>query len=154
MNSENESKVLTAAKALKLRDIQLFEARFDRPKPVFSTEQPAAHQERMRGVQYVMGDAELEDGKSHKIVQFIVHLGTRVVSDVPNGEPDVYFRIEAKFLVEYEMTSAIDEDAIKAFADFNAVHNAWPFWRQHVYDIVQRSRLPHLDIPLFPGIGS
>lgn len=154
MNSESESQLLTAAQALKLRDIQLFEASFDRPTTVFSAEQPAARQEHLRGVQYVMGDTELEDGKPHKILQFLVHLGTRVVSDVPDGEPDVYFRIEAKFLVEYEMTSALGEDAIKAFADYNAVHNAWPFWRQHVYDIVQRARLPHLEIPLFPGIRS
>lgn len=154
MNSESESRILNAAQALKLRDIQLFEAWFDRPKAVFSAEQPAARQEHLRGVQYVIGDTELEDGKSYKILQFLVHLGTRVVNDVPDGEADVYFRIEAKFLVEYEMTSALEEDAIKAFADYNAVHNAWPFWRQHVYDIVQRSRLPHLDIPLFPGIKS
>jgi hypothetical protein len=154
MNSENETRLLAAAQALKLRDIQLFEAFFDRPTTVFSSEQPAARQEHLRGVQYVMGDAQLEDGESHKILQFLVHLGTRVVNDATDAEPDVYFRIEAKFLVEYEMTSALEEDAIKAFADYNAVHNAWPFWRQHVYDIVQRSRLPHLDIPLFPGIRS
>lgn len=154
MNSENESRLLTAAQALKLRDIQLFDALFDRPTTVFSAEQPAARQEHLHGVQYVMGNAELEDGKPHTIVQFLVHLGTRVVSDVAEGEPDIYFRIEAKFLVEYEMTSTLEEDAIKAFAEYNAVHNAWPFWRQHVYDIVQRSRLPHLDVPLFPGIRS
>lgn len=152
MNPESEAKLITAAQALKLRDIQLFDAIFDRPVQIFDAEHPAALQEHMRGVQYVLGDAQFEDGKSHKIVQFMVHLGTRVVGDVKASEPPVYFRIEAKFLVEYEITGQLDEDKIKAFADFNAVHNVWPFWRQHVYDVVQRSRLPHMDIPLFPGI--
>lgn len=152
MNSESEDKVIAATQSLRLRDIQLFESTFDRPEQIFDAEHPAARQEHMRGVQYVLGDMQLEDGELRKIVQFLVHLGTRVVADAEGSEPLVYFRIEAKFLVEYEMTGSLDEDKIKAFADYNAVHNAWPFWRQHVYDIVQRSRLPHLDVPLFPGV--
>lgn len=152
MNSESEDKVIAATQSLKLRDIKLFESNFNRPVQIFDAEHPAARQERMRGVQYVLGDVQLEDGELHKVVQFLVHFGTRVVADVEGSEPLVYFQIEAKFLVEYEITGQLDEDKIKAFADYNAVHNAWPFWRQHVYDIVQRSRLPHMDIPLFPGI--
>ncbi|MEO8460730.1 MAG: hypothetical protein ABI451_09395, partial [Dokdonella sp.] len=66
-------------------------------------------------------------------------------------EPAIYFLIEAAFLVEYDVTGALEEDAIAAFANFNAVHNVWPFWRQHVFDIVQRARLPQLEIPLFSG---
>jgi hypothetical protein len=151
MNPESEAKLITAAQSLKLRDIQLVDAIFDRQVQIFDTEHPAARQEHLRGVQYVLGDAQLEDGELHKMVQFMVHLGTRVVGEVEESEPSVYFRIEAKFLVEYEITGPLDEDKIKAFADYNAVHNVWPFWRQHVFDIVQRGRLPRLDIPLFAG---
>lgn len=151
MNSDDEKRLVRAPESLKLRDIQLYNALFVRPEAMFAEEQPAARQEHLRGVQYVAGDIE-QDGQQRKILQFLVHLGTRVVKDVPDEEPPIFFRIEATFLIEYEMVAPLDEDAVKAFADYNAVHNAWPFWRQHVYDIVQRARLPHLDIPLFPGI--
>jgi preprotein translocase subunit SecB len=52
------------------------------------------------------------------------------------------------------MTGELDEKALATFANLNGVHNVWPFWRQHVYDIVQRARLPQLDIPLFAGSPS
>ncbi|TAN04141.1 MAG: hypothetical protein EPN40_00265 [Rhodanobacteraceae bacterium] len=87
-------------------------------------------------------------------MQFFVRLGTRVVKDVADENPPVYFVIEATFLVEYEMVAPLGEDALKTFADFNAIHNVWPFWRQHVYDVVQRARLPHVDVPLFAGTPS
>ena len=153
MNSEEEKCLVRAPASLKLRDIQLFDARFDRPVRISVEEQPPARQEYMRGVQYVAGDVEL-DGQQHKILQFMVRLGTRVVKDVADEDPPVFFVIEATYLIEYEMTAPLDEETIKAFADYNAVHNAWPFWRQHVYDVVERARLPHLDIPLFSGINS
>lgn len=153
MNPDEEQCLLRAPASLKLRDIQLFNALFERPVPAFAEERAAARQEHMQGVQYVVGDVDL-DGQQRKILQFRVRLGTRVVKDVADEEPPVLFVIEATFLIEYEMAAPLDEDTIKAFADYNAVHNAWPFWRQHVYDVVQRARLPHLEIPLFSGIKS
>lgn len=102
----------------------------------------------MREVKYLLGDAEF-GGKTHKILQVIVTLGVRVVADKDGDDPAVCFLIEADFLVEFEMSSDLDEKAVEAFANFNATHNAWPFWRQHVYDVVQRGRLPHIDIPLY-----
>jgi hypothetical protein len=45
-----------------------------------------------------------------------------------------------------------DVTCIKIFAELNSVHNVWPFWRQHVFDIVSRARLPHLNVPLFSGV--
>ncbi len=151
MNGEEKSQVLGAADALKLRDIQLFEARFERPTKAIETGNVQARQEHMRGVAYVIGDVDLE-GQTHRLLQITVHLGTRVVEERTEPDPPVYFLIEASFLVEYEVTGLLEDDAIAAFANYNAVHNAWPFWRQHVYDIVQRGRLPPLEIPLFSGI--
>ncbi|MBL0039624.1 MAG: hypothetical protein IPP28_00945 [Xanthomonadales bacterium] len=72
-------------------------------------------------------------------------------SEPGREDPNAIFIIEADFLVNYEIKSEIDEECIKAFADNNAAHNVWPFWRQHVFDTISRARLPHLDIPLFLG---
>jgi hypothetical protein len=70
-------------------------------------------------------------------------------------DPPVYFEIEADFLIEYDVRGEPSNEAIKLFAEFadlNSVHNVWPFWRQHVFDIVSRARLPHLNVPLFSGV--
>lgn len=152
MNSEQEGGIHAAASCLKLRDIQLYTSHFDRPTKVVAGEDVHARQEHLRAVRYARGKAQV-DGAEADILQITVTLGTRVVADNEESEP-VYFVIESEFLVEYLITDEISDDALKAFAHFNGVHNAWPFWRQHVYDIVQRARLPHLDIPLFPGMRS
>jgi hypothetical protein len=153
MNNEQASHVAEAVRCLRLRDIQLFNCRFDRPTLVFPEAEPTARQEHMRGVRFIAGEAELE-GRTVKVLQILVKLGTRVVADVQSDDPEVYFLIEAEFQVEYEMTGELDEKALATFANLNGVHNVWPFWRQHVYDIVQRARLPQLDIPLFAGSPS
>jgi preprotein translocase subunit SecB len=88
-----------------------------------------------------------------KSVQVLVSLGTRVVeAGAEHGdEAALLFMIEADYLVEYRIKSELSGDAAKAFAHFNGVHNVWPFWRQHVFTMVEQGRLPHIDIPLFTG---
>jgi preprotein translocase subunit SecB len=151
MNGEEKALIIAAGKALKLRDVQLHECKFERPSAIESSEDVKARQEHMRGVRFAIGEAEIGD-KSQKLLQVLVRLGTRVVSDTDAKDPEIDFVIEAEFLIEYEMTESLEDVTIGAFANHNAVHNVWPFWRQHVYDIVQRARIPHLDIPLYAGI--
>jgi preprotein translocase subunit SecB len=135
-----------AINCLSLNDIVLFSARFERgdlKAPVDEGTQQYKQQ--------VNHNLCRRDGSkgSPDLLQVMVTLGTRVVAgagDESDG-PEI-FRIEADFLAEYEVTRCPSEDAAKAFAEYNAVHNVWPFWRQHVFDVVQRGRLPQLDIPL------
>lgn len=153
MNGEEKEQIITAGKALRLRDVQLHECKFERPLAIEVQADIKARQEHMRGVRFAVGEADI-DGKSHKLLQVLVKLGTRVVAENDAKDQEIFFVIEAEFLVEYEMTEALEDSTIGAFANHNAVHNVWPFWRQHVYDTVQRARLPHLDIPLYAGITS
>lgn len=154
MNGEQEKQVREVTRCVKLRDIQLFRSRFERPVQLVAGEEPLARQETLRGVRYVLGEAKL-DGRTTKVLQILVKLGTRVVAETESGsgetDPTVFFLIEAEFQVEYELSEELDEKALATFANLNGVHNVWPFWRQHVYDIVQRARLPQLEIPLFAG---
>lgn len=89
-------------------------------------------------------------------MQCSVHLGTRLVAtddEEADSDAPVYVEIQAEYRVTYEITvKDLGEDAMKAFAEFNVIHNVWPFWRQHVFDLVQRGGLPKLDVPLFAGI--
>jgi hypothetical protein len=108
-----------------------------------------AHERVKRSVQFTRGAADENHGKPETL-QVVIGPGIRITG-IGGEEPPVYVEIEADFLTDYEITSAVSEDAIKAFASFSAVHNVWPFWRQHVFDVVQRARLQQIQIPLFSG---
>jgi len=138
-----------AASALKLKDITLYGSKFERGK-YDGTE---GMQEEKKGTHFNKSTIETDDNEQ-ELLEVLVLLGIRVVSpetDEESENPLFAFLIEAEYIVEYEIIDDLPEDAIKAFAEFNAVHNAWPFWRQHVYDIVQKAGLPKLDVPLFTG---
>lgn len=154
MNADEEAGVLEALKHLRLKDIMLATSRFQRPSDELVAEGEKLLQQHKRAVGFSVGSVvEAEEEIEKRVFQVLVHLGTRVVSDsIEQSEAAPHFEIEAEFLVLYEMTGDIEEAALTAFANFNAVHNAWPFWRQHVFDIVQRGRLPQLEIPLFSGV--
>src|SRR3546814_16827182 len=107
------------------------------------------HQAHKRVVEYQIIEVDSE-GASERQLQVLVELGVRISSDAPDGvDAPIHVQIEAEFVVVYEVLDDIDETSISQFANFNAVHNVWPFWRQHVFDIVQRGRLPQIEVPLF-----
>ena len=152
MESAHLELIEQAIGALKVRDILLYSARLARPTP------PPAHtgkfdatQLQKRSVKYVVGDGEIRESGTVKLLQVYVNLEIKVTG-LEAENPPVYFEIEAEFQVEYEMSFELSEAAIKAFADINSVHNVWPFWRQHVFDAVARGRLPPLEVPLFTGV--
>lgn len=149
MNEEQQNLIKRAIAGLKLKDIFLYQSRFMRPEEPSANQTQGLKQDK-KGSQFVV-EADPEND-SKKLFRVLVTLGTRIVNekeDEDEEDVEVYFYIEADFVVEYELLHEVDEDALKVFADYNSIHNVWPFWRQHVFDIVQRSRLPHLDIPLF-----
>ncbi|MEJ1249584.1 hypothetical protein [Denitratimonas tolerans] len=152
MTPEQKENLKAATPKLKILDVVLVRSAFTR-----ATEEPTAPgkawQQHKRGVQYGITDSS--EGNAREL-HVLVQLGTRVLlSEAAEGlEGVVQFEIEADFVVRYQIAGGLDESALDVFANFNSVHNVWPFWRQHVYDIVQRARLPHLEIPLFSGSKS
>lgn len=151
MKAEHRELIEQAISALTLRDIMLYESAFRRPSPPpTDTNSIEAKQETKRQVKFVIGSAIEDGGVNIKLLQVFVELGVRV-SGLQEQDPPVYFEIEADFMVEYQIKSDVSQDAIKAFADLNSVHNVWPFWRQHIFDVTSRARLPHLEVPLFSG---
>jgi preprotein translocase subunit SecB len=152
MKAEHRDLIGQAIAALTLRDVMLHECSFKRPAPppTQSTDLEA-RQLLKRQVKFVIGNAPVDDDLSIRLLQVVVELGVRVTG-AEEQNPPIYFEIEADFMVEYEIKSEVSEEALKLFADINSVHNVWPFWRQHVFDVVSRGRLPHLDVPLFSGL--
>mgnify|MGYP000296263293 CR=1 FL=1 len=154
MNEEHREHLRKAASSLKLLDIYLLDARFTRPAAdLVSTWDGKGVQQGKRGVKFVRADAVHQD-RNIPVIEFQVELGYRVVTDAEASEPVVVFEIEARYTVVYECAAEVANDVVSSFAQLNAVHIVWPFWRQHVFDIVQRSRLPHLEVPLLAGIAS
>lgn len=152
MKPEHRDLIGQAIAALKLRDIMLHESSFKRPAPPpTDSDGIQARQLSKRQVKFVVGDAPIDEEHTLRLLQVVVELGIRVTAAEETSAP-VYFGIEADFTVEYEIASEVSEEAIKLFADINSVHNVWPFWRQHVFDVVSRGRLPHLEIPLFSDL--
>lgn len=143
----NAELLMVAAKALRLGAIVLYDAHFSRGKEPEG--EPQLKLQHKRAVRFVHNrtqpDAEFADH-----LQVGVRLGYRVVQDT-DGDAPMVFEIEAEFVVDYGCDKALADEAVKAFAELNCVHIVWPFWRQHVFDIVARANLPPFEVPLLSG---
>lgn len=154
MTEDNKALIAQAVPKLKLQDIILYESRFHRPSQPAENDGTDAQQQNKRGVMIEIG--EVRNGEQQKkILSVKICLGIRL-TEIPKktkkAAPKIYVEIEADYVVSYEMLADLNEKHIKAFAEFNAVHNVWPFWRQHVFDVVQRGKLPQMEVPLFSGV--
>lgn len=64
-------------------------------------------------------------------------------------------RLQAEIRATFELSYAIpDEESfspeeLEAFAEGNAVFNAWPYWRELVQASLARMSLPPLTLPVF-----
>ncbi|MGH8162265.1 MAG: hypothetical protein ACRESR_09030 [Gammaproteobacteria bacterium] len=150
MKAEDKKLIRLASKSLSLNDIVLLASRFERPSSPPEDPEEELLRQYKRGVGYsaVSGDEGSADRGSLNVT---VGLGTRLVRQTEKSKKAsevVAVLIEAEYLITYGMTDDIPDKAIEVFAKYNAVHNVWPFWRHHVFDICQRARLPDLKVPL------
>lgn len=151
MTEKTHELIQSAAQVLRVTDIVLYSSRLDRPSPMPTDDDFEVVQQHRRNTRYGLVNSFSDETSYESDLVVLVELGARLVGSESDEseDPPVYVEIEAEFLVEYAMSASLDDSAIKAFARHNSVHNVWPFWRQHVFDIVQRGRLPSVEIPLF-----
>lgn len=151
MSNENSKLLIHAAKHLKLRDIVLDGSDFKRPNQI-PEGNPGLNlvQQDMRGGEFVVA-GQIDESGSPKTLRVRVTLGVRIATE--EDDPKIFVLIEASYVVVYDITGDLDGEHLKAFAEYNVFHNVWPFWRQHVFDIVSRGKLPQIEIPLFAGIS-
>jgi hypothetical protein len=64
-----------------------------------------------------------------------------------DGEP---YSLVARFRLEYSLDGSLEPSAEQAdnFAHWNAVFNAWPYWREYLSSTLNRSRLPQFVAPV------
>jgi len=139
---------------IKLKDILLNKSNFEFPGKGDLEKLEDVRIQNKKDIKYTLQDTELESGEKDISLYVYVNLGVRVAGKNEQQEEETVFYIEAEYLAIYHVKEKIENPAIEAFAEFNSVHNVWPFWRQNVFDIVSRAKLPHIDIPLFTGADS
>jgi hypothetical protein len=74
---------------------------------------------------------------------------TMEVRSADDEEPQA--EIQATFELSYEIPDeeSFSSEELEAFAEVNAVFNAWPYWRELVQASLVRMSLPPLTLPVF-----
>lgn len=147
----DKTRIAQAAQYLKLKSITLFECNLKRFQEL--SEQKTLGQQIKKGVRGTVG--EVTDGDRHfQLFRVFIELGVRFI-ELPGQDEqpaNPLFQIEAIFQVDYELTDEVDQAALHEFANYNAVHNAWPFWRQFVFSTAHQAGLPCPEIPLLTDL--
>jgi len=149
-----------AIKKMELLDIYLNESKLSRDKD-FDSGAPAQdlrQQNKLAVEADILGTEDNPDDQSG-LLRALVTVGLRFVSspdqndDKANEKPAVRAEIEAKFCALYRYSEEMTDDEIAEFLRFNAVHNVWPFWREHALRVSAESKLPRPSIPLMRPKG-
>jgi hypothetical protein len=142
--------IAAASAKLDLLDIALDECSLARDPDLDPLAMPV-HFRQQRSVAYKIEELEYQQDQAVlSILRAYISLGSRAVpeTDEHDGSVKPYFEIRATFRADYEVKDKLTERQIAEFCEHNAVHNVWPFWRAHVFQILKAAELPPLRIPL------
>ncbi len=135
-----------AADALELVDIHLYSSSISRFEEIFADDYP----EDMKQQNKLSVSAEVlasEGGKT--IINVKAAFGLRFVLLADDQEEQVLAEIESTFIAKYLQANEVEEQALEEFIKFNAIHNVWPFWREHAFRMSAEANLPKPLIPFF-----
>jgi len=135
--------------AAEIESIRLLEARVAHVAQIkrAAAEQLSVPQRRLAINVSRSGSAELEQKTAvHAIVRF-----TLEAREAGKKEAKPAFRVAASFELVYKIPPDLDpsRQELRAFAETNAVFNAWPYWREFAQSMTARMNLPPLTLPLF-----
>lgn len=101
-----------------------------------------------------------EGHKQGNVLRALVTAGARFVAKDHSGEPPseagaqkVLAELEASFCAVYRYDIELTDDELGEFLRFNAVHNVWPFWREHALRMAAEAKLHRPSIPLMKPKG-
>ena len=152
----NAELIKEAADSLSLADIYLLDFKFEPHKeyyPSFVFEETDSITQEKKEVKCKKAVVSDEEGEK-ELLMIEALLGIRVSEKKDEEDINPIFSIEAKFRAEYVITDKeVSIDALKEFSKYNGLHSIWPFWRQFVYDMMPRLRLPIPEVPLRPPLS-
>lgn len=136
------SRVLAAD--IQIVNIELLGAHFERtddddPVPSFVNEPPKPPE---LGISRPDWKHDVEAGKLGCIFTFVTSF-----PDKHDAEP---YELIARFRLTYSLTPDIElaESDVNQFVHWNAVFNAWPYWREYLTSTVNRAGLPRFTAPV------
>jgi preprotein translocase subunit SecB len=91
---------------------------------------------------------QVEGPTTQLLIEVSFRLTGSKKEDTSKNKTVVY--VECTFEVSYQLHPEFTPSAeqIKAFKDGNAIFNCWPYCRQYVQDMIQRTGYPSLILPL------
>ncbi len=146
------NRIQTAQKliaAAEIQSISLLEAKLARelrPRKETSNSGPVSRPSLAIDVSH-SGKATLgQKGSVRATVRFALK-----ARDADKKQAKPAFQVAASFELDYQIPSDLDPSPqeLRAFAETNAVFNAWPYWREFAQSMAARMNLPPLTLPLF-----
>lgn len=139
-----------AIKSLELIDIHLYSTSISRFEEINSDDYPEEMgQQNKISVKAEFLENDSDDSDDSRLIHAKVEFGLRFIEENEESEIKTLAEIEACFIVKYHQTQEVSEEAINEFMQFNVVHNAWPFWREHAFRSAAQAKLPTPMISLF-----
>jgi hypothetical protein len=138
-----------AIKSLELIDIHLYSTSIARFEEISSDNYPEGMaQQNKISIKAEFLERE-DDSDGSALIHAKVEFGLRFVEENEESEINTLAEIEACFIVKYQQLQGVSDEAINEFMQFNVVHNAWPFWREHAFRSAAQAKLPTPMISLF-----
>ena len=138
-----------AAKKLELRDVALHTSSFTRNEEIDPSLYPYSI-DKDTTIQVKSEELSFKDESDEDISvlrSFINFVLVGLLRDEDSSQD--LFKINTVYRVDYAIVKELTTEEMKEFSMFNAVHNAWPFWRQHIHYISNNAQIPRITIPLF-----
>lgn len=150
----NKSLISKASKKLELLNIVLHNSSLERCDLDPFLYPDTVEQQSMLSISSEEASYSNEDD-DFSLFRSYVNFGIRAlkVNSEESEEPEILFTLEATFRVDYMLSEELTNEEAEEFSKFNSVHNSWPFWRRHVFDVVQQADLPKLMVPLMRGMA-
>jgi hypothetical protein len=109
---------------------------------------------KMLEAQWARGSADDgdEDGGADRLVVHVgMALSVRGPEEDGSGQGAALLETAAWFEMTYQVSPDFDDTHIFAFAQINALFNAWPYFREIFDSTIVRMGLPPIALPLFSG---
>ena len=83
--------------------------------------------------------------------KFLISVSLLLEIRAVTGADDLLAEIGAVFNLSYHLPAdeVFSTEEIERFGQFNAVFNAWPYWREFVQTSLSRMDMPSLTVPLY-----
>lgn len=113
------------------------------------------NQLRTKVLKYLRLKGEADNGSTISVVRYVIEFGARTVE--PQDESESSSKVDAvktifeticRFNVDFSASEELSDESLSSFAK-NAVHNAWPYWREYIQSTCARAGLPNIEVPPF-----